>query len=185
MISNQEINFKKQRKKEKHKEWVAANKEKILKTHKIWYEKNKEIIRKYAQNNKAKRAKHNLKYRLNNKHAINSKLKIYRKQPLVKLAIVMRAMVLRFCRLTNTDKDLHSNEYIGCNKLQLKEYLEKQFKPGMSWENHGEWHIDHIKPITAFKEHEIMKANHYTNLQPLWREENLRKRNNYPYRINK
>jgi 5-methylcytosine-specific restriction endonuclease McrA len=52
--------------------------------------------------------------------------------------------------------------------------LEKLFKEGMTWENHGEWHIDHIIPISKAKTaEEIYKLNHYTNLQPLWKRENL------------
>jgi len=45
----------------------------------------------------------------------------------------------------------------------------------MSWDNHGKWHIDHIKPISSFTEETIMQANHYSNLQPLWAAENLSK----------
>jgi hypothetical protein len=58
------------------------------------------------------------------------------------------------------------------------EYFNNLFLEGMSWENHGEWHIDHIIPIsTAKSEEEIIKLSHYTNLQPLWAEDNLLKSN--------
>ena len=46
----------------------------------------------------------------------------------------------------------------------------------MSWDNHGEWHLDHIIPMaSATNEKEVIKLNHYTNFQPLWAEENLQK----------
>ena len=52
----------------------------------------------------------------------------------------------------------------------------------MSWDNYGEWHIDHIRPMASFnlqEQEEQLKCCHYTNLQPLWAEENLRKGNKY------
>ena len=50
----------------------------------------------------------------------------------------------------------------------------------MRWDNHGEWHMDHIKPISLAKtENEILELNHYTNFQPLWANENLSKSNKY------
>ena len=56
--------------------------------------------------------------------------------------------------------------------------IETKFKKGMSFENHGEWHLDHIYPISLAKsEEEVIKLNHYTNFQPLWSEDNLRKSN--------
>lgn len=69
-------------------------------------------------------------------------------------------------------------ELTGCELNVLKEFLESKFKQGMSWENHGEWHIDHIKPCCKFDledEEEQKKCFHYTNLQPLWAKENLSK----------
>jgi hypothetical protein len=64
--------------------------------------------------------------------------------------------------------------------LNLKIHLESKFQPGMTWENHGRngWHIDHIKPLCSFDLTDLMQlrqACHYTNLQPLWAKENLRK----------
>ena len=67
---------------------------------------------------------------------------------------------------------------LGCSISELKTYIENKFQPGMAWNNHGEWHIDHIKPLASFdltKQNEILIAIHYSNLQPLWAEDNLKK----------
>ena len=67
---------------------------------------------------------------------------------------------------------------LGCSISFLKIFLEAKFKEGMTWENHGEWHIDHIKPCASFNllnDDEQKKCFNYTNLQPLWALENLSK----------
>ena len=67
---------------------------------------------------------------------------------------------------------------MGCSVSFLKGFLEAKFKEDMTWENHGEWHIDHIKPCLSFNlldEEKQKKCFHYTNLQPLWADENLSK----------
>lgn len=69
-------------------------------------------------------------------------------------------------------------EYIGCSIPQLRKHLESQFTDGMTWDNHGEWHIDHIKPCAAFdlsNEDEQLQCFHYSNVQPLWADDNLKK----------
>ena len=83
------------------------------------------------------------------------------------------------------DKDLHSTEYLDCTIEELRQHIELQFKEGMTWENHGEWHIDHKIPI-AYKQdgisptlEEVAKRLHYTNTQPLWASENISKGNRY------
>jgi hypothetical protein len=73
---------------------------------------------------------------------------------------------------------------LGCPVSVLIEHLEKQFKPGMSWGNHGEWHIDHIKPLASFdlqNPNQLSQACHYSNLQPLWAEENIAKNSKLLY----
>jgi hypothetical protein len=67
---------------------------------------------------------------------------------------------------------------LGCTVPELKLHLEALFQPGMSWDNYGEWHIDHIKPLAKFDltdRDQFVQACHYTNLRPLWAEENLSK----------
>ena len=92
------------------------------------------------------------------------------------------------CKLRNrvwmamkyTKKSAKTQELLGCTILELKNYLETRFKPGMSWENYGRsgWHIDHIIPCASFDltdQQQQKKCFHYTNLQPLWAYENLSK----------
>jgi hypothetical protein len=86
--------------------------------------------------------------------------------------------------LKNRQKVGSAVDDLGCTIPELMTDLEKQFKPGMSWENwnrHG-WHIDHIRPLASFDltdREQFLQACHYTNLQPLWAEENLTKGNRY------
>jgi hypothetical protein len=85
-------------------------------------------------------------------------------------------------RIRDIIKDSRSsNSDIGCSGSELRKYLESKFKQGMSWDNHGwgygKWVIDHIRPLADFIRtgDDITKANHYSNLQPLWYEENSKK----------
>jgi hypothetical protein len=69
-------------------------------------------------------------------------------------------------------------EILGADWEVVKKYFESKFKEGMTWENQGLWHIDHILPIsTATCEEDVIRLNHYTNLQPLWADDNIKKSN--------
>ena len=71
-----------------------------------------------------------------------------------------------------------THEILGCSYEFLIGYIESQFWTGMTWENRSEWHIDHIIPIASAKtEEDVIRLSHYTNLQPLWAADNLRKSN--------
>jgi hypothetical protein len=72
---------------------------------------------------------------------------------------------------------------LGCSLEELMSHLESKFTKGMNWDNYGEWHIDHIMPLSIYdltNELEFKKAVHYSNLQPLWAIDNLRKSNKIP-----
>lgn len=80
----------------------------------------------------------------------------------------------------NWNKKTKTENILGCKFEEFKIYIEKQFTNGMSWENQGEWHLDHIKPLKlAETEEDVIKLNHYTNFQPLWAEDNLKKGSKY------
>lgn len=89
----------------------------------------------------------------------------------------------RLLKVLGKKKDRNSSiEFLGCSVNELKFHLEGKFKDGMSWENHGTfgWHIDHIIPITFYDlkdSVQVKQAFHYSNLQPLWALENIKKSN--------
>lgn len=126
-------------------------------------------------------------WRKNNVKEISRKYSIYEKNrklidPIFKLIKTLRTRL--YCALKNkkADKKCRTKQLTGCELPFLKEYLEAKFTEGMSWENHGEWHLDHIKPCCSFdlkNEEEQKKCFHYTNLQPLWATENLTKGGKY------
>lgn len=69
-------------------------------------------------------------------------------------------------------------DLLGCSLKEFRVYLQSLFEDGMSWENYGDWHIDHRRPCNSFNlllEDEQQMCFHYTNLQPLWAEENISK----------
>lgn len=79
-------------------------------------------------------------------------------------------------------KNKRSLDYTGCSIDFLRNHIEKQFKEGMTWENMGKWHIDHIKPCVSFNLENIEEQNecfNYKNLQPLWAIENIIKSDKY------
>lgn len=71
---------------------------------------------------------------------------------------------------------------LGYTPTELKKRIEFNFVFGMSWENHGVWHIDHIKPVSVFKEDTPTRVvNMLCNLRPIWASENLSKGNKWKY----
>jgi len=67
---------------------------------------------------------------------------------------------------------------LGCTIPEFKEYIVSKFLTSMSWDNYGEWHLDHIRPLSSFDltdREQFLAASHFTNYQPLWAKDNRRK----------
>ena len=96
-----------------------------------------------------------------------------------KLKIRLRKSIRESFRRRGKRKDGHrTHSILGAEIHVVYEHFESLFVDGMSWENMGKWHIDHIIPLsTAITEEDVIRLCYYTNLQPLWAEDNLKKSN--------
>lgn len=145
-------------------------------------EKRKEYMRNYNKewNKRHPERKQYRREWMKNWYHKNSK-EIYkrrREKPYEKLAATIRSRIYDYLR--NGYKSDKTEKLLGITMKELAVYLESKFKVGMTWENYGfyGWHVDHKKPLSSFdltKEEEQKKAFHYTNLQPLWADENMAK----------
>ena len=135
----------------------------------------KEKLKKFYENNPEKRQE----YRKNYKNRKHEQRKERRNIDVIfNLVNRVRCRIWKYLTINNITKKNRTLDIVGCTPQELKEHLEKQFSNGMTWENRVEWHIDHIIPLSSAKtEEELYKLCHYTNLQPLWAVENMKKGN--------
>ena len=161
------------------------NKEKRQKTQKKYKLLNPEYYSKYYVDHKEEIKEYNKNYYETNKEILINKMSQYtsnRKKTdiLFKLFHVVRNRVYKIIKVKNINKQNKTFDIVGCSPNQLKEHLEKKFNGGMTWDNYGKWHIDHIIPLSsANNKDEVYKLCHHTNLQPLWAEDNLKKSNRF------
>jgi hypothetical protein len=102
------------------------------------------------------------------------------RNPLYRFRKQMSSMMRRDIKRGYKDNTL-AHRILGADWVSVRAHIESQFVDGMSWENFGQWHMDHIIPLSLAKtEEEVIKLHHYKNIQPLWGEENLKKSNNIP-----
>lgn len=141
-------------------------------------EVRKKRMERYYQNRDIERQQMSEYVKKNRKEITQKNLKRRKSDPIHHLKHIMNSRMRMFLKSKKLIKTNKTFNIVGCTPSELKEHLEKKFKDGMSWENQGFWHIDHIIPLSsAQNEEEIYKLCHYTNLQPLWAEDNLRKSN--------
>ena len=167
------------------KKWSELNKDKVNISSKKYVlnnsEKRKESIKIYYLNNKEKIKDYKKRWDKNNPTYMTDYDKKRKKiDPEYKLWVNIRNRTSNYIKLKNITKNNSTYNLIGLTPNELKEHLEKQFTQDMSWDNYGfyGWHIDHIIPLSsATNEEEIYKLCHYTNLQPLWSEDNWEKSN--------
>lgn len=166
----------------KHRE---ANKEKIAEANRRWRVANKEALmkkkREYYYANKEKILEGRREYYENNKGAVKRRTAAYtvaryRTDPLFNLEMRCRTRIRHALKGHGFSKTATTKDMLGCTYEELMHHLESQFAEGMTWDNRGDWHIDHIVPLaSAETEEELVALCHYTNLQPLWAEDNMSK----------
>jgi len=165
--------------------YYAQNKAAQLEAQKCFRDANPEIIKArrrahYAKNKLVILAK-NRDYQLNNPEMIKSIRASWHKSkllscPVFALKLRYRARVRMAIRKGGFHKSSSTAALLGCTWECMKDHIESKFCDGMSWENMRLWHIDHITPLASAKDsEEVAKLCHYTNLQPLWAEDNLSK----------
>lgn len=183
--SNKFYNENKDSRKEYARKYYEDNKEKVDERNRKYKEDNSEYDKRYYDEHKNDISIKKSEYYLLNKEKRNEYSKKYfrkrkKEDKLFNLISSLRTLINISIKNQGYTKRLRTQDIIGCSFDELKVHLESQFLEGMTWENKGEWHIDHIKPIsTAKTEDEVYKLNHYTNLQPLWAIDNRKKGNKY------
>ena len=171
---------------DKSKNNYLNNKDKYLAYNKKYKENNKEYFKeynkKYKENNKEYFKEYNKKYKKaynsENRDKLNYKQKENRRKH--KYRDAWRNLLKRYLIYIKKDKNASTKQLLGYSFIDLKLRMECQFKPGMTWQNHGKWHIDHKKPVSAFdKDTPARVVNMLSNLQPLWQKDNLEKKDKW------
>jgi hypothetical protein len=148
----------------------------------------------YKKNNKDKVNKKNTEYRENKREEIKELARIhyqknkfeirevlnekYKSDPVFRLKTKIRNALYSAFRSKSIIKNSKMLNILGTSFDNFQFVIESQFKDGMTWENMDKWHIDHKVPLSLAKtEDDLHRLNHYTNFQPLWVSENLKKNN--------
>ena len=144
---------------ESYKKWSKQNRDNLRKYHENWREDNREHVNKYKREYERKRRSEDPKYRL---------------------CVRTRTAVYTCLKERNVAKYKSTFQLLGYSIEDLMQHLEKQFTEGMTWDNYGEWHVDHIKPMTSFQfesfdDPEFKECWKLENLRPLWEFDNLSK----------
>lgn len=144
---------------EYHKDWSTDNRDNLRKYHGTWREENKEHVNKYKRDYERKRRAEDPKYRL---------------------GVRTRTAVWQMLKERNVNKTNKTFALLGYSIEELMSHLENLFTEGMTWDNYGEWHVDHIIPMNSFMfestdDTEFKECWKLSNLQPLWEPDNLSK----------
>lgn len=159
--------------------------------HRRWKKNNlasaQESARRWYKGNKVKAHSATCKWKKENPEKSRVILNRYRSKrvlidPGFRLRMRLRTRINMAVRAQDGKKAFRTIELLGCSIEHLRLWITFYFRPGMSWSNYGEWQIDHQRPCASFDLTDPTQQKecfHYTNLQPLWAEDNLRKGDKY------
>lgn len=178
----------------------AAHRDELLAKQKLWRDKNKSTqkerdrakylkrrtavlkrCKEYASENREKTSTYRKDYRQKNKKRIRQQIQAWyntkrKTDPSFRVLCALRRRITHAIKGNN--KSDRTVKLLGCTVVDFIAHLEGLFTAGMTWDNYGKWHIDHIRPCSFydFSDPEQQRACfHYTNMQPLWSEANQRK----------
>lgn len=167
--------------------YQEENKEYLLAQKKAYYLQNRDEIRakrrEYYKENTAKAlASIQEARKKSDYHTRKNQSDMYRRlfDTQYKLSCNLRSRLGAAMSTYLNDRTVSAVRDLGCTIEELVSHLQARFQEDMTWENYGEWHIDHIIPLSSFDLEDIEQAKlacHYSNLQPLWAIDNLRKNN--------
>jgi hypothetical protein len=104
---------------------------------------------------------------------VKRKRKKEKEDPMTGLIQKMRQSIRKSFKRKGFTKNSNTYKILGISWEDFKPYFELLFQEGMTWDNQGEWEIDHIVPLSTAKSIEdVIRLCHYTNLQPLWKKDN-------------
>lgn len=166
---------------EKSKLWKMQNKDKVKENMKKWLEQNKEYKK---QKDKEYRELNKEKYRENHRKWVRENYARMKEENGTEfIQYKIKSNVGRRIReILGQNKSERCQEYVGCSLEDLRVHLETTFSEGMTWDNYGEWHIDHKIPCDAFNMEDVFEQKacfYYKNLQALWARDNIIKKNSY------
>lgn len=167
----------------------ANNKDKIRKGIENWRKNNPDKVKESSKRQRIKdknRPEIKIKrdaiskiWKTNNPdHQKEYAKKQYYENPSYRIARICRSRITQGLKNQNADKISKSLNLLGCTANFYKKYLENKFQKGMTWDNQGEWEIDHVIPVASFNlinEEEQYKCFNYKNTQPLWKIDNRKK----------
>lgn len=202
--SKEYYNENKERLDEKNKKYYQNNKEQHLENNKAWRLSNPKRYEKIKDNYKERQSELRKARYLNNKEEENQKSKEYfklnkdtkeyrekkqtykkerkKKDPLFNLRVKIASRVYAAFKGQGYSKNTITQKMIGCSWVELQEHIQAQFTKDMTWDNYGDWQIDHIIPLgSSIDKDEMIKLCHFINLQPMWKEDNLAKKNKYEF----
>lgn len=163
-----------EKKRQANAAWAAKNREKVLAYHKMRRQRDREKMA----------AQKSAWYRLHAEE-VKKRCADYQRERMAKdpLYRMMKRMRTRVCQeLVTKSRSVKPGKtlaLLGCTREEFKAHIESLLQPGMTLENYGLWHVDHVKPVATFdlSDPEQVKACfHYKNLQPLWAADNMAKK---------
>lgn len=157
---------------EYQKQWCKDNPDKVARYNSDWRKENPDYMPAYYEEHKEEYVA-NAKERTKARKATD---------PAYKMLITLRKRLSGCLKQAKANKVTNTLDLLGCSMAYFMKFMEKKFQPGMTWKNHGfgkdKWHVEHREPCDSFNMLDEMDQRwcfHYSNLQPMWQPENLRK----------